>query len=264
MDKNEKIYDKVLVLLKEYEKDDEMLNFFYKTMFKDVFERVCNLLKEMKNKKISPKTLDDFKRLFKKFPELLTMQTEVKKVNEYFYGGKLNLGMLAAEYGLEEIVLLVLDNEKASVQQDCNGKNIGMYAAINGLERAVLKALDNEEASVQQDEKGMNIGMFAAKNGLEEATLKALDNKEASRQMCNTCYIDDDYFCWDFNIGLFAAFTGLEMATKKALKDPVARRERGRLGVDDDYGDIYTIRTLAEERGIKLDKIKGDSSDLIC
>ena len=97
-----------------------------------------------------------------------------------------NIGMMAAELGLENVVLRSLDNEEASLQQDEYGYNIGMYSAMHKLEKATIKALNNEKASLQQEKIcDMNIGMISARYGLEKATLKALDNKKACLQKCS-------------------------------------------------------------------------------
>lgn len=143
-----------------------------------------------------------------------------------------------------------------------------MYAAICGLENVVLKALDNQKASIQQNNSGMNIGMYAAYSGLEEATLKALNNKTASAQTCDNFGLYNEekigHSVDKFNIGMFAALKGLKKATKKAWNDPVAREREGSIDYDGIDSEDCTIKTLAAKNGIKLDKIKDDSSDLTC
>ncbi len=105
-----------------------------------------------------------FKQFFEKYPEILTYQDK---------NGE-NLGMWAADLGLEEIVILTLNNEEASTQRNAfNDYNTGMIAARSGLEKATLKALDNEEANTQQAENGDTIGISAARSGLKNATQKA-------------------------------------------------------------------------------------------
>ena len=93
-----------------------------------------------------------------------------------------NVGLLAAIFNLEKVVLRTLDSNEASLQQNRYGENIGMLSAMCGFKQATLKALENKEASLQQDAAGKNIGMYAAEICMKEAVLKALENKEASLQ----------------------------------------------------------------------------------
>lgn len=172
----------------------------------EIFEKFKNLFNRLSEiGEVDYKTMTKLGRIFAKHPKILTIQNEKGK----------NLGIIACEKNLEDIVLLILDNYEASVQLDNTGENIGMRAAALGLERATLKALNNEVASVQQCKDGFNIGMFAAWKGLEKATLKALDNSEASVQQNR----------YGINIGMAAAQNGLEKATLKALDNEVARRQ---------------------------------------
>ena len=90
---------------------------------------------------------------------------------------RMNIGMYAAQSGMEDATLNALNNLEASTQQDVNGKNIGMYAAQNGLELATYKSLIHPYASIQQDIIGYNIGMYAADSKLEGPTMRAMDNK---------------------------------------------------------------------------------------
>lgn len=141
--------------------------------YQEIFDRVCQLFDKLKeNAKNKDEVVAKLGELFTKHPNILTLQNE--------YGQ--NLGMIACEDGLQEIVCMILNNEEACVQQDLSGYNIGMYSAGNGLERATIKSLSNERASVQQDKKGLNIGMYASLNGLEQAVFKALQNPIARRQ----------------------------------------------------------------------------------
>lgn len=144
---------------------------------KKMFEKICRDFAiwetQISHTCIDDKTMTKYKKLFEKHPELLLYQN---------IDGK-NLGMIAACYGLEQIVKLVLDNHKASVQQDYVSRNIGMYAAENELFEATLKALNHPYASVQQDKSGMNIGMYAVKNEMHKAVQKALENPETSQQI---------------------------------------------------------------------------------
>lgn len=159
--------------------------------------------------------------IFKKFPDILTIQDE----NGY------NLGMIAAQYKLEQSVLVALDNMEASLQQNYRGYNIGMTAAEYCLEQAVLKALDNQQASLQQNHFGYNIGMIAAQKKMEQATLKALENKKASEQQGG----------WNNdNIGMIAVDSGLEQAALKSMENKEACKQKNR------YGE--TIESLYQEK----------------
>ena len=97
-----------------------------------------------------------------------------------------NIGMYAACYGLEDVVLEALEDKTASCQQNRDtARNIGMLCALNDMKKASFKALDNKKASCQQDFEGFNIGMIVAKNGWDDCVLKALDNTEARHQTCS-------------------------------------------------------------------------------
>lgn len=69
--------------------------------------------------RISQKKLDEFKELLVELPDTFSV------VNE---DGQ-NLGMIACEYGVEEIALLALNNKEASLQQDDMG---GKYWHVCG------------------------------------------------------------------------------------------------------------------------------------
>ena len=143
-----------------------------------------------------------------------------------------NIGMYAAEVGLDKVVLRCLDDDVASTQVDHDGMNIGMYAAQYGLEDCVIKALNNKVASLQQDVNGCNLGMYAAIYELKVATLKALDNHEASIQQNDL----------GNNIGIISAKYGMEKCVLKALENIGARQQFNRVG--------ETILSIAEERGL--------------
>ena len=104
-----------------------------------------------------------------------------------------NLGMHAANSGLNRVVMRVLDNDEASTQQEytCNF-NLGMMCAIDEMEDCVLKALDNKEACLQNSYACKNIGIYAIESNLNTACLKVLDNKEATFQRIITqCFAQD-------------------------------------------------------------------------
>lgn len=143
----------------------------------EIFNRVCQLFEKLKkNTKNEDEVVEKLNNLFAKHPNILTLQNEEGQ----------NLGMVACEMKLQEIVCIILNDKEAGVQQDAMGCNIGMYCACNGLEKATIKSLSNEEASIQQDKKGFNIGMYASFYGLEQAVFKALQNSIARKQLSRT------------------------------------------------------------------------------
>lgn len=143
-------------------------------------------------------------------PELYTAQN---------VGGQ-NLGMICADFGLEKVVLHVLDNYNASIQQDCNGLNLGMYAARNKMEIAVLKALDNKTASVQVNSDGRNIGLMSARRAMRRAVIKSLQNKKSSVQQDNH----------GFNLGMLCADYGWAKETWLALDNEKASIQQNEEG----------------------------------
>ena len=174
------IYDHIINELNQYEQELAVLRKLNKS--KDDYEKIVE---------------DKILSYIEENDEVLTIQNE--------YGS--NIGMLAADLKLENIVLRSLDNPIASTQQNTYRENIGIRSACNRLERATLKALDNHEASLQCDEFGLNIGMMAANCEMENVVLKALDNKEACR------HID----LWGDNLGIYCARERFHDATLKAL-----------------------------------------------
>lgn len=97
-------------------------------------------------------------------------------------GVKENIAMMAADAGLEDVVIKALSDEKLSTMQDDSGCNLGMYAVANDLDNAALIALENPVASVQQDLKGNNIGMYAARRGKTKLVQVAKMNEVARNQ----------------------------------------------------------------------------------
>ena len=134
-----------------------------------------------------------------------------------------NIGIIACDFGLEEVVIRALDNETASMHLDNYGYSLGMWAAKRHMERATLKALDSDALSTQECDFYTNIGMVAAEEKMEAATLKALDNYEASTQQDGL----------GLNIGMIAAQNGLEKAVLKALDNHEARNQ-----IDDSFSSI--------------------------
>ena len=141
-------------------------------------------------------------------PSVLTIQNPEE---HHSLGKNYNIGMLAAAFGLEAVVIRALDDKVASVQQNSDGYNIGMVAARKKMESAVLKALDNKEASAQVDHCLYNIGMTAAMSGLEQATIKAMENTET--RLAVSKYANK-------NIAMHAADSLLKNAVMKALDIP--------------------------------------------
>lgn len=144
---------------------------------REVFKNVCEIFERLNNdKQVKNKSLAKLNELFETYPEILTIQNREGE----------NLGMIACKMKLEKIVLAILNNHEASIQQDKNGNNIGIHAVYNNLEEAMLKALDNEEASTEQNNMGYNIGMCAASRGLKKVVEKALQNPAAKAQKTKT------------------------------------------------------------------------------
>ena len=147
----------------------------------------------------------------------------------------LSLGMMCALFGMEEVVMYCLDNEKARYQQSSNPKylnyNLGMFAAKKGMLRATLKALNCIDTSYHQNADGQNIGMISVLSGLEEAAMKSLNNVYASSQK------DKD----GNNIGMLAAKCKMENVVIKALDDPIAAIQQNN---DGDTMGIIAARNL--------------------
>lgn len=93
-----------------------------------------------------------------------------------------NLGMIAAQYGMENAVIQALVHKDACTQQSKSkqnyGKNIGMFAACNKLENATFIALDNKLACSQLDELGNTIPLYACENKISNAIIKGLKHPE--------------------------------------------------------------------------------------
>lgn len=74
--------------------------------------------------------------------------------------------MWAADLGLEEIVILTLDNKEASTQQDNDGYNIGMWAARSGLKNATQKAFLYPVGRYHKNKYGDSIESLALQNNI--------------------------------------------------------------------------------------------------
>jgi hypothetical protein len=105
-------------------------------------------------------------RIIKEKPYILTMQDN----------RGLNLGMIAADYGLERVVVKCLDNETASLQVDNNGQTIGIHAAIAFLKKATIKAMRNRYAYWHLDNDGQRISNYAEKF-MEVEELRKVEDK---------------------------------------------------------------------------------------
>lgn len=105
-------------------------------------------------------------RIVKEKPYLLTIQDN----------RGLNLGMIAADYGLERVVVKCLDNETASLQVDNNGQTIGIHAAIAFLKKATIKAMKNSYAYWHMDNEGQRISNYAGKF-IEVDELQKIEDK---------------------------------------------------------------------------------------
>lgn len=83
----------------------------------------------------------------------------------------------------EEICKKLRKNPELCLYQGIDKFNIGMIAAIYGMENVVIENLKNPEAALQKDMFGNNIGLIAAQQDLGYGVLcEALKNKEASLQ----------------------------------------------------------------------------------
>ena len=159
----------------------------------------------------------------------------------------LSLGMWAAMYGLEDVVLKALEAKKSTFQttdyQGYGGYNLGMFAAKHGMLRATLKALEDTDASIQQNDIGQNIGMIAADAKMEIAVIKASKNLYAATQQDRLGQ----------NIGMYAVQNKLTKAACESLNNSVAAVQQ------DINGD--TIGIMAARLGLEnvVDKVFGDS-----
>ena len=230
----------------------------------DKYREICD-----ESKKLNIKDHFMKKEIEEKILKLIDEDDSVLTIVDNFWN---NIGMTAADLGIESVALRALDNEKASIQQNKNKKTIGMIAAYSRLENVVDKALDNEKActlqdysnqnlgcivadflgneqltikalsnetaSLQQDVYGKNIGMYAARRQMPEATMFALDNKIASIQQ------DED----GKNIGMIAAEYGLDDCVLKALENEEARNQKS--------NDIWTMGILTVMRQNPKSSIK--------
>lgn len=146
---------------------------------KKYFNKILKIMFESKQQKkeIEIKVC----KILRQYPKLSEIQIDLDL--EYICDYEVNIGMIAARLGYENIVIETLENEIASVQRNANGQNIGMVAALNGLENATLKALENFDASIMQDKMGNNIGIYSAKASLHKAVLMSRLNKISSNQI---------------------------------------------------------------------------------
>ena len=174
-----------------------------------------------------------------------------------------NIGMRAAEMGLEETTIKALYSDIASTQVDKFGRNIGIYSAINGLKLATYIALQNPEAKYQEDIYGGNIEFYESSyehrkskeiiSPLKEPFNKimqeikdlATDKKTmsdpkkraiAEQKILNMIEKDDRVLIvqdhnFD-NIGTFAAYYGLENIALRALDNGEASVQQNSNGMN--------------------------------
>jgi len=185
--------------------------------------------------------------------------------NATLYDSKkgLSLGMICALFGMEEVVLFCLDNDKAKYQQSSNVKylnyNLGMFAAKKGMLNATLKSLNCIDTSYHQNYDGQNIGMLAAEAKMEEAVIKALNNVYATTQKDKN----------GNNIGMYAANNKLERAVIKALDDSVAAIQQNNdgdtMGIISARNGLFKAAQKAQKDSIsgKQANKKGETIDSI-
>ena len=158
---------------------DESIGFLYDQII-DEFEKLKSNSQQIKDLKKSGYVPPIVTEVENKVLELIDEDESVLTWVENFWGK--NIGMMAAELGLEKVVLRALDNNEASIQTDCHGQNLGIYAARYDMETAVLKSMDNKDSVLQQDIDCCNIAMYAVCHNMKQAVAKALENKELMLQ----------------------------------------------------------------------------------
>ncbi len=67
---------------------------------------------------------------------------------------------------VDELLMEILKNPRASLQKDCDGNNIGMKVAGRSSIKALKKALKNELAATQKNNNGETMLSIAQKSGL--------------------------------------------------------------------------------------------------
>lgn len=149
---------------------------------------ILNMIETAKHELDTTTTERNIISWIKANPKVLRMHNDKKQT----------IGMIAADFGLCEVVDVALKDDLSSIQQDYLGKNIGIHFAEYALkhqynvksytyadgyiEALVIKALKNKYASIQRDVNGNNIGMIAVKLGSKKIEKQALKNDVACRQ----------------------------------------------------------------------------------
>lgn len=252
------IYDQITKELKAFEEDFSFIKDRpdFKEKAKIVEDRILSLIEE--NDKVLTLTNDNLQNIGMLAANLklenvvlraLDNEEESTKIDG-FVGN--NLGMYAAINCLERATLKALDNHTASCMQNCNCDTIGMIAARSGLTSCVLKSLDNKVSSLIQNWYGDNLGMVAAQMYMEEAVLKALDNDDMSKQVNNK----------NETIGIISAKHNLKLASEKALENKEASgvldavgKNLGMYCAENGWEDLTLIALDDHRNSIQQDKI---------
>ena len=147
-----------------------------------------------------------------------------------------NMGMIAAQNKMENVVLEALDNYELSTQVDEFNRNIAMYAAINKLEKSVIKSFRNLDASLQEDSDGKIAAFLAVENGLEKAGLEAIQIPKIARyiNLSNNCK----------NLAMVAADNNMDSIIIKAID---IGREAGIYDTDT-VGDTAAMTAVLKRR----------------
>lgn len=261
VDENEQInmiYDEIVKELNTFEQDFSFIKDRpdFKDKVKVVEDRILSLIEE--NDKVLTLTNDNLQNIGMLAANLKLENVVLRALDNEVEATKIdgfdgnNLGMYAAINGLEKATLKALDNHAASCMQNCSCDTIGMIAARSGLTSCVLKALDNKVASRIQDWYGDNLGMVAAKMCMEEAVLKALDDEDMSKQVNNR----------NENIGIISATHNLKLASEKALKNKEASgvldavgKNLGMYCAENGWEDLTLIALDDHKNSIQQDKI---------
>lgn len=193
----------------------------------EVFEKLSKLLPTLAtNLTIDTRTLNKLKNIFVQHPEIFEAQGRDGKT----------IGMLAAEFGIEWIVSMSLNDANSRLIQDVNGRTTAMYAVKFGLWGAVNKVLElkDVQAGRIQDDRGYTFAMY-----LVEAKRDREASKAISQDLEAGTLVDN---CWNENVGMMAARFGLPKALSEALRNPKARDQKDKMG--------RTMVTIANGNGM--------------
>ena len=96
---------------------------------------------------------------------------------------KMNIGMCACNYGLNQTIKRFLDHKTAPFLQDKSGYNILMHLAMNNNKEMLKYGLKYTTLLRQQTKDlGYNVGMIAAAHGMIDIAKECNKDVEAKRQ----------------------------------------------------------------------------------